>query len=407
MMEKIRAVAGNTGPKVRSDCEVSIELISSGGLRIDLESKVRVLYGKSIIDLTEEVLRYFGIEHAVVSIRDSGALPFVISARIEAAAIQLVKTEKEFLDGFTGTDTGSTLRDRARYSRLYIPGNNPALMINAGLHSADGVILDLEDSVAPGRKDEARILVRNALSILDFNGAERMVRINQGEMGMRDLNALIPRNVNLVIIPKCETAEQVINVEHEIAAIRKKHNISGEVFLMPVIETALGVENAFSIALSCKSVSSIALGLEDYTADLGIQRTPEGKESFYARSRIVNCARAAGIQPIDSVFSDIGDMDALEKNVKESRSLGFEGMGCIHPRQIQTIRKGYMPSSEEIDKAKKIILAFGEAEKHGLGVIAVGSKMVDAPVVLRAQRTIRQAVAEKLLPADWMEEQKS
>jgi citrate lyase subunit beta / citryl-CoA lyase len=403
-MEKIRAVAGNAGPKIRSDCHISIEPMSSGGVDINLESKVKVLYGESIIELAAEVIGYYGIKHAHVLIRDSGALPFVIAARIEAAVKQIIETEKEFLP-LPGTGTGPTVRDRARYSRLYIPGNNPALMINAGLHSADGVILDLEDSVAPDRKDEARILVRNALNSIGFHGAERMVRINQGEMGLRDLNAVIPRKVNMVIIPKCETADQVVNVENEIASILERNDMSDEVFLMPVIETALGVENAFYIASACKSVTSIALGLEDYTADIGVQRTPEARESFYARCRIVNCARAAGIQPIDSVFSDIDDMDALERNVSESRSLGFEGMGCIHPRQIQTIRKGFMPSEQEIDKAKKIIKAFEEAGKQGLGVIAVGSKMVDAPVVLRAQRTIRQAVAEKLLPADWMEEQ--
>jgi citrate lyase subunit beta / citryl-CoA lyase len=405
-MEKIRAVAGNAGPKVRSDCHVSIEPMTSGGLDIHLESKVKVLYGKSIIDLAAEGLLYFGIRHAHVLIHDSGALPFVIAARIEAAVRQILDTEKEFIPlSGGGADTGSTNRDRARYSRLYIPGNNPALMINAGLHSADGVILDLEDSVAPDRKDEARLLVRNALVSIGFHGAERMVRINQGEMGLRDLAAVIPRNVNMIIIPKCETAEQVLNVENEIATILKRHNITNEVFLMPVIETALGVENAFSIATASESVTSIALGLEDYTADIGVQRTPEARESFYARCRIINCARAAGIQPIDSVFSEIDDMEALERNVRESRSLGFEGMGCIHPRQIQIIRKGFMPSEQEVDKAKKIIIAFREAGKQGLGVIAVGSKMVDAPVVIRAERTIRQAVAEKLLPADWMEEQ--
>jgi citrate lyase subunit beta / citryl-CoA lyase len=403
-MEKIRAVAGNAGPKVRSDCHISIELMTSGGLEINLESKVKVLYGKSIIELAAEVIGYYGIEHAHVLIRDSGALSFVIAARIEAAVKQIIETEKEFLPLLNSTGTGPTIRDRARYSRLYIPGNNPALMINAGLHSADGVILDLEDSVAPDRKDEARILVRNALISTGFHGAERMVRINQGEMGLRDLNAVIPRKVNMVIIPKCETADQVVNVENEIASIRKRNDMPDEVFLMPVIETALGVENAFSIASACKSVTSLALGLEDYTADIGVQRTPEARESFYARSRLVNCARAAGIQPIDSVFSDIDDIDALERNVRESRSLGFEGMGCIHPRQIQTIRKGFMPSEQEIDKAKKIVMAFKEAAKQGLGVVAVGSKMVDAPVVLKAERTIRQAVAEKLLPADWMEE---
>ena len=186
-------------------------------------------------------------------------------------------------------------------------------MINAGLHSADGIILDLEDSVAPGKKDEARILVRNALRQINFYGAERMVRINQGERGLKDLHYIIPHNVNLVLIPKCESPLYIKKVEKEIEGINKKLNLKNQVFLMPIIESALGVENCFEIATSSENIVAMAIGLEDYTADLGVQRTPEGKESFYARTRLVVAAKAAGIQPIDSVFSDVSDMDALRE----------------------------------------------------------------------------------------------
>ena len=158
-MKKSLAIAGNSGPKVRSDCEIVLEIKSEGGITIDLISKVKVLYGASIKDLISEVLNFFGIKNALVKVNDSGALPFVIAARLESAVKQLISTDLEYLPEFLSENGYSTIRDRFRFSRLYLPGNTPGLMINAGLHSADGIILDLEDSVAPEKKDEARFLV--------------------------------------------------------------------------------------------------------------------------------------------------------------------------------------------------------------------------------------------------------
>jgi len=402
-MEKTIAVSGNTGPKIRSDCEITLELKTSGGINIDLSSKVKSLYGKSIIELTKDVLVFFGIKNGNVKINDSGALPFVISARLEYAVKKLTVTELEYLPEFLPENGYSTTRDRFRFSRLYLPGNNPGLMINAGLHSADGIIMDLEDSVAPERKDEATILVRNALRQIDFCGAERMVRINQGERGLKDLHHVIPHNVNLVLIPKCESPLYVKKVETEINEIIKNHNLKNKVFLMPIIESALGVENSFAIATASENIVAVAIGLEDYTADLGVERTAEGKESFYARTRIVVAAKAAGIQPIDSVFSDVSDMDALRETVLASKSLGFEGMGCIHPRQIPVINNGFAPDNTEIEKSKKIVLAFESARLNGLGVVALGSKMIDPPVVARAQKTINLAVQLGLIDINWIQ----
>ncbi len=402
-MKKTIAVAGNSGPKIRSDCEITLEIKSSGGIVVDLTSKVKSLYGKSIIELTSEVLAFFSVKNANVQIIDSGALPFVISARIEAAVKQLLDSDLEYLPELNKSNSSATKRDRFRFARLYLPGNSPGLMINAGLHSADGIILDLEDSVAPGKKDEARILVRNALRQLDFFGAERMVRINQGDRGLHDLNSVIPQNVNLILIPKCESAGYIEKVNTEIARITKKQAIQNHVFLMPIIESALGVENAFEIARCSENVVALAIGLEDYTADLGVPRTIEGAESLYARTRLVVAAKAAGIQPIDSVFSDVADMEGLRKTVSVSKSLGFEGMGCIHPRQISVIRQGYAPNEAEIEKSGRIVLAWEVAEKKGLGVVALGSKMIDPPVVNKALKTIELATRLGLISSDWKE----
>lgn len=397
-------VTGYAGPKVRSDCEIALTLKPKGGITIDLASKVKTLYGASIISLCNEILKFFEIPDAELKINDSGALPFVIAARLEAAVKKVKDTDNEFLPEMIKENTYPGIAGRTRFSRLYIPGNTPSMMINAGLHSADGIILDLEDSVAPEKKDEARILVRNALRVIDFNGAERMVRINQGETGLKDLQYVIPHNVNLILIPKCETKEHITRVEKEITEIRKKFKIKNRVFLMPIVESALGIENSFEIARSSENVVAVAIGLEDFTADLGVPRTVEGRESLYARTRLVVAAKAAGVQPIDSVFSDVGDMDALKQNVLTSKALGFEGMGCIHPRQVPVINQGFSPDETEIQKSRKIVLAFEEAGENGLGVVALGTKMIDQPVVVRARKTIDLAIKLGMLAPDWRDE---
>jgi citrate lyase subunit beta/citryl-CoA lyase len=170
---------------------------------------------------------------------------------------------------------------------------------------------------------------------------------------------------------------------------------------MPIIESALGVIKLYDIASASKNNCALAVGLEDYTADIGTQRTEEGRESFFARSMVVNAARAAGIQPIDTVYSDITNMDGLRNSVVEAKSLGFEGKGCIHPRQVKIVHEAFAPSEQEIEKAKKIVLAFEDANKKGLGVVSVGSKMIDPPVVKRADKTINLALLNNLISKDW------
>ena len=389
-----KASAGNLGDKIRSDCFVELSLAENGGQKIIIKSKVGALYGKSIEKVIIDILNFYDIANCEMSIIDKGALPFVIMARVEAVIKQLISTEKEFLPEMLKDNLYSSTKDQFRFSRLYLPGNSPSMMLNAGIHKPNGIIFDLEDSVAPSRKAEARFLIRNALRSLNVYGAERMVRINQGDAGILELDYLIPHNVNLLLIPKCESADYIKSIEKRIDELKIVHNISNPVWYMPIIESALGVEEAYNIATSSENIVALAIGLEDFTADLGTKRTKEGTESFYARTRLVNACKAAGIQPIDSVFSDVGDMDGLKQNVLNSKSLGFEGMGCIHPRQINIIHENFAPEQLEIDKALKIVDAFKEADKKGLGVVSIGTKMIDPPVVKRALRTID--LAEKL-----------
>ncbi len=382
------ATAGNRGEHIRSDCFVTLQLTHSGGIDLQLKSKVEGMFGRQIRQQVEDVLEALEVKHASVEIEDSGALPFVIGARLEAAVKMLKTTDLTWTPDLIEQNRYETAKEQFRFSRLYLPGNSPSMMLNAGIHQPNGIILDLEDSVAPFKKSEARLLVRNALLQVDFYGAERMVRINQLPKGLDDLDEVIPHQVHLILIPKCENGSQVKQVEERIDRILKGVNQERQIFLMPIVESCLGVENAFEIATASEWVVAMAIGLEDYTADLGVMRTEGGEESLYARTRLVNACKAAGIQPIDSVYSDVGNMEGLKENVIRSKSLGFEGMGCIHPRQVPVIHKGFAPLEDEIATAERIVEAFNEAESKGLGVISMGTKMIDPPVVKRAQKTL-------------------
>jgi citrate lyase subunit beta / citryl-CoA lyase len=394
--------AGQRGEKVRSDCWVRLEPRTSGGLELCVTSRVDAMYGDAVRGTCRTVLETLGVRDAVVTVEDAGALDFVLAARIEAAVKRASLGDDTAFLPPPGPGVGArTTRERFRRSRLYLPGNEPKYFLNASQHNPDAIILDLEDSVAPPAKDTARLLVRNALRVVDFGQCERMVRINQGDRGFADLDAVVPQNVHIILIPKVETAEQVRAVDARAEKVRRAAGLESPCFLMPIIESALGCFNALAIATASPNVVALTIGLEDYTADLGAQRTPEGRESFWARQVVVNAARAAGVTPIDTVFSDLSDMEGLRQACLEAKSLGFEGKGCIHPRQVSVVHEAFAPSPEEIEKAKRIVLAFEEAERRGLGVVALGSKMVDPPVVKRALRTVQMAEALALLPSDW------
>lgn len=399
-----KVTVGNKGEGIRSDCAVSLEITKEGGLHITLNSKVSTLFGNEIKNKAKTLLNHFGIDNANVVIDDSGALDFVLAARLEAAIKKLVDTDKEYLPEILAKNREESKREQFRFARLYLPGNTPRLMINAGLHSPDGVILDLEDAVAIDRKHEARFVVRNSLRAIDFKNAERMVRINQIPKGLEDLDYIVPHYVNLILVPKAESAEQIKQLNNQINRIQAEQGISHNIWLMPIIESALGVENAFEIATAAANIVAMAIGLEDFTADLGTRRTIEGDESLYARTRLVVACRAAKIQPIDSVFSDVSDMEGLKQTVLRSKSLGFDGMGCIHPRQIKVIKESFAPDNIAIEKAKKIVNAFEEATEKGLGVVSLGTKMIDPPVVKRAQHTIDLAVNLGIINKNWRDE---
>jgi citrate lyase subunit beta/citryl-CoA lyase len=334
-----------------------------------------------------------GVEHARVEIEDAGALPFAIAARIEAAV------RKAGIEPAQGTrpetlapEAEPSARDRLRRSRLYLPGNEPKFFLNAGAYAPDGVILDLEDSVHHDAKLDARLLVRNALRVVDFKNAERMVRINQLPLGLEDLAEIVPEGPDLILIPKVEAAEQIRQVDAALDMLGGDE--ARPIWLMPILESALGIENAFEIARASERLAALTIGLEDYAADLGVPRSADGQESIYARRRLVNAAKAAGLQAIDSVYGQVDDPEGLADSGAFAKRIGFQGMGCLHPRQIAVIHEAFNPSPEEIERAQRIVAAFDAAQEQGLGVVSLGSKMIDPPVVEQAQRLLAQA--EKL-----------
>ncbi len=387
------AEAGHHGKDIRSDLHVAIEARDGGGIELGLESRVAAYYGEAILSQARQVLETLGVKNAKVSIHDEGALPYVIAARLETAARRagLASNNKALPDKVA--PPAASAKDRLRRSRLYLPGTEPKYAINAGLHGPDAIILDLEDSVHPAEKDAARILARNTLRAVSFGACERMVRINQLPLGLEDLAEIIPEAPDLILMPKVEHPGQVTQVDNMIAELKVRHHINRPIWLMPILESGQGIENAALIAAASDNVVALTIGLEDYTADLGVVKTAEGRESQYARSRLVNAARAAGVQAIDSVYSDVADMEGLRRWAENSRALGFEGMGCIHPAQIPVIHCAFAPSSVEIEKAQKIVSAYEEAQQRGVAVVSLGSKMIDLPVVQRALKLVARAKA--------------
>ncbi len=272
-------------------------------------------------------------------------------------------------------------------------------MADAHIYGPDSIMLDLEDSVTMAEKDTARLLVYNALKSIDYGDTEMVVRINplNTPYGKKDIEAVVKAGVHVIRMPKTETAEEVVEVEREIERVEKEIGCLGRTKIMAAIESTLGVVNAYAIATASKRMMGIALGAEDYSANLKTQRTPGGDELRLARETIVVAARAAGIDALDTVYSNLNDMETFRKEVEFIKTLGFDGKSIINPRQIEVVNEVFAPSEKAIEKARTIIAAIKEAEKKGSGVIAVNGKMVDRPVVIRAQRTIDLALASGIL----------
>ncbi len=272
-------------------------------------------------------------------------------------------------------------------SMLYVPGNNPGLLQHAAFFGADSVLLDLEDAVAESEKDAARNLTAHFIRRSDFDNVIVTVRINGADTPFfeEDLRAVIPAQPHAVRLPKCSSADDVKLADVLIESLEKQHGIPvGRVRIHAMLETALGIENAYSIALSSPRVEALTLGGQDLTADLGVQKTQDGIELLYARGRVVIAAKAAGLQAFDTVWTAVNDVEGLLNEARTAVQMGFTGKAAIHPSQIETIHEAFRPNILEFKRALRIVRAAEEAQKQGRGVISVDGRMVDMPIVKRA-----------------------
>ena len=277
-----------------------------------------------------------------------------------------------------------------RRTMLFLPGNNPAMLQNGGVFGADSVILDLEDAVSPREKDAARRLVAGALRTVDFGESETVVRINPLDtFAADDIPAIVPCAPHALLVPKVQCAEDIRTIVEMVGKAERPGQ--APVKIIALIETPQGLAECYSIARSHERVVALAFGAEDYTAGLGAQRTKEGAEINTARSILLNAAAAAGIQAIDTPFTDANDEEGLIADTRYAKQLGFKSKLAINPRQIDVIHDVFNPTELDIYWAQQVIAAIRQAEAEGSGVASLNGKMVDAPIVNRAERIMALA----------------
>ena len=373
------------GSDAKRDCQVTVTPAPS--LEIQIKASNQQLLEPGIRTVVEKIASALGVSNAKIAIADKGALDHVISGRVEAALrLTFPELTSAILRSFPRE---ASERHRIRRSRLYAPGNNPRLLIGLELHGADCVLIDLEDSVPLDEKRATRILVKHLLTAVKF--PEVWVRINPLDTyGRDDLAEILRGRPHGICLPKAESSADVISLSKAIEELESSYGIgNGTTYIMPIIETARGVLHSEEIASADQRVVIIAFGAEDFTSDMGARRTEESL--LFARSMIVAAAKAAVIQASDTVYSNLNDEKGLIAEAKQARNLGFDGKGVINPRQIEPIHAVFSPTEQEIEEARQIVAVAEEAEEHGLGAIAIEGKMIDKPVLARAQRTLELA----------------
>lgn len=292
------------------------------------------------------------------------------------------------------------IKERLRRTMMFVPGNNPAMVKDAGIYGADSIMFDLEDAVSMAEKDAARDLVYEALQTQDYGDAELVVRINGQDTPYyaNDVRAMVKAGIDVVRLPKAEDAEMVKKLDADITAAEKEFGREeGSTMLMAAIESAKGVINAYQIASASERMMGIALSAEDYTTDMKTHRYPDGAELEFARNMVLHAARAAGVAAFDTVFTNMNDTEGFYRETEYIHQLGFDGKSLVNPRQIPMVNKVYEPTKKEIENAKNVENAIKEAKLKGSGVISMNGQMVDRPVVLRAERVMRLAKASNLI----------
>ncbi|MGL4723488.1 MAG: citrate (pro-3S)-lyase subunit beta [Scandinavium sp.] len=291
------------------------------------------------------------------------------------------------------------MKTRTRRSMLFIPGANAAMVSNAFIYGADALMFDLEDSVILREKDAARRLVYHALQHPLYQDRETIVRVNalDSEYGLADLEAVVRGGVDIVRLPKTDTAQDVIDIENEITRIEAEcGREAGSTGLLAAIESPMGITQAVAIAHASPRLIGIALGAEDYVRNLRTERSAEGTELLFARCAILQAARAAGIQAFDTVYSDANNDAGFLHEAAHIKQLGFDGKSLINPRQIDLLHNLYAPTQKEVDHAQLVVDAAEASALEGRGVVSLNGKMVDSPVIERARLVLARAALSGL-----------
>ncbi|AJQ27962.1 aldolase/citrate lyase family protein [Pelosinus fermentans] len=285
--------------------------------------------------------------------------------------------------------------EKLRRSMMFVPGNNPGMLLNAGIYGADTIILDCEDAVAITEKDSARNLVFQAISEINY-GTEVAVRINHisTPFGWDDLKRILPAKPDLIRLPMCQGPDEIRQIDEFISEAEHKHKFpAGSIKMMAAVETPKGLRLAYEIASASPRMVALAIGAEDFIANLKTTRSKLGRELLAARGQLVLAAREAGIQCIDTVFSDINDEEGFKKELELIKEMGFDGKSVVNPRQVSVVHDFFAPTAKEIDHAQRVLAAYQEALEKKSGVISLNGKMIDLPIVARAERTLAYAKA--------------
>jgi len=372
------------GSDAKGDCRVSIEAASE--LTVEVQTKAAQLVGRGVRTVAERAVARFGDIKAAVLVEDFGALDYVLDARLETAL--RVHSGAVAPPLKTSIQRHAAANDAPRRSRLYAPGNNPRLLTGIEVHGADCVLLDLEDSVPISEKESARCLVKHLLASIPFP-REVWVRINPLDSGgQEDVREVLAGRPHGVCLPKAESAQDIQALALLLTKVESELGLEpGFTKIMAILETAKGVLHAAEIAAADPRLVMLAFGAEDFTRDIGAQRSR--RSLLFARSQLVAAAKAAGIQASDTVYADLADSEGFAKECALGRELGFDGKGAINPRQLTGIHNAFSPSADELAYAKRVVAAASDAEAAGSGAVALDGKMIDRPVLERALRVIK------------------
>jgi citrate lyase subunit beta/citryl-CoA lyase len=283
-------------------------------------------------------------------------------------------------------------------SPLFVPGNRANMLEKAIGFAPDAYVPDMEDSVPLDEKANARAVVASFLERLAGTGTRVVPRVNSLDTGLLedDLAAVVGPHIYGVSVGKIGSAEDVAEVSSVLDALERKSGVeAGSVKLMPWIETAKGIVNAYGICVASPRIVAVGFGAEDFTNDMGIPRLEDDSEVDYARRVVCVAARAAGVLALDTPFFGFRDPEGLRESVQAARRYGFSGKFAIHPAQVDVINEGFSPSHDEIEHARRVVAAFEEAERQGKGATSLDGQVVDVPVVRRAQGLLDVAKAMK------------